>query len=194
MGIEYSKTQELRFRALFHKIAKDGGHPELPNTVMFSDADFAGDSLTLKSTSGSVLYYRETPILWQSKRQGIRATSTCQAEYQAVYDSIMLSRSQGFLDWYLDDRTCPLIFVDNQSAIALSKSSLVTKKSKHILLRYHTVRDHARDLCFVPTQHNRADGLTKQIPQPKLLEIYAPAGVYDLGTRKQSLALHTCLR
>ena len=124
------------------------------------------------------MYYRGTPVLWQSKRQGIRATSTCQAEYQAVYDSIMLYRSQGLLDWFLEDKALPLTFVDNQSALHLSKSTLVTKKSKHVLLRYHTVRDHARDLCFVPTKENRADGLTKQIPQPKLLEMFAPAEAY----------------
>ena len=92
----------------------------------------------------------------------------------AAYDTIRLSLSQGYLDWFLVGRSLPLTFVDNQSAIALSKSSLITKRSKHISLRYHVVRDYCKDLCYCPTDSNRADPLTKRVPEVKYLQLFSP--------------------
>ena len=147
LGVEYTKSAELRFRVLYGKVAKDGGHPNLPDTVAFSDSDFAGCTTTFKSTSGSIIYHRGCPFAWQSRRQGCRAVSTCEAEYMGLYDTVLLSRSQGFLEWF-GNRSLPLIFSDNTSALAVAKNSLVTQRSKHILLKYHTVREHFSDLCW----------------------------------------------
>ena len=88
--------------------------------------------------------------MWSSKRQTIRATSTCESEYVALYDTIHMCEGQGFLDWFLLERELPLVFADNQSALSLSKSSVITKRSKHMNLRFHKVRDHFRDLCYCP--------------------------------------------
>lgn len=97
------------------------------------------------------MYYRGTPILWSSKRQSIRATSTCEAEYVALYDAIKLSQSAGFLDWFDQglDGDLPTLFCDNQSAIAVAKTDLPTKRSKHMLLRFQMVKDHFKSLCLL---------------------------------------------
>jgi len=81
----------------------------------------------------------------------------------AVYDCIKLSQSQGFLDWFVDTEIPP-IFVDNQSTLKLAASSLVTKRSKHIQLRFHVVRDFAEKLMYCPTGKNLSDPLTKALP------------------------------
>ena len=81
VGIEYSPENEASFRRIFDKVAKDGGQAGLPNTVTFSDADFMGCTVSMKSTSGSIVYYKGTPVVWSSKRQSITATSTCESEY-----------------------------------------------------------------------------------------------------------------
>ena len=173
IGLEYSPKLEREFRSVYAKVAKEGGK-ELPDTVAFSDADFAGCTVTLRSTSGSILYHRGCPIVWSSKRQTVRASSTCESEYVAIFDSIKLCQSQGFLDWFLEqkDIPLPLVFTDNQSALSLSQAAMVTKKSKHISLRYHVVRDHFKDLCFCPTQLNKADPLTKPLAGGKYLSMF----------------------
>ena len=173
-GIEYSPQSERNFRAVYAEIAKKGDR-KLPETVAFSDADFAGCSVTFKSTSGSIMYHRGTPITWSSKRQSIRATSTCEAEYVAMFDTIRMCESQGYLEWFLLHRTLPLVFSDNMSALMLAKNSLVTKKSKHMNLRFHKVRDHVEDLCFCPTNKNLADPLTKPLQGSKYLGIFGPS-------------------
>ena len=102
----------------------------------------------------------------------MRALSTCEAEYVAIYDTIRMTTSLGFLDWFIEEGRLPLVFVDNQSALKLSESSLVTKRSKHINLRYHVVRDHCKDLCYCPTDVNLADPLTKSLPHDKYIGLF----------------------
>lgn len=178
-GIEYSPDIEKDFRSTYLELAKQSGQSELPHAVAFSDSDFAGCSVTLRSTSGSVLYWRGMPVCWSAKRQTVRAGSTCEAEYCAVHDLIKISTSLGFLDWYLVEREMPLIFCDNQSALKLSQSSIATKKSKHFALRYMLVQEHTKDLAYVPSGLNKSDPLTKALPRQKYLSIFGPAHVYE---------------
>ena len=176
VGLKYSPAIERNFNKAYRDIAKAAGQ-SLPPTVAFSDSDFAGDCVSLYSTSGSILYHRGMPVIWSSKRQTVRAGSTCEAEYVALYDTIRLTQSQGYLDWFLgEDREFPLVFGDNESSLALSRSSIVTKRSKHIHLRYHTVRDFAKHLAYCPTDLNRADPLTKALPRDKYLGLFGDYG------------------
>jgi len=89
-----------------------------------------------------------------------------------MYDTLKLSMQQGYLDFFMESGELPLQFVDNQSALALSKQTLTGKKSKHINLRYHVVRDYFRRMCYVPTDANRADPLTKPLPGAKYLQLF----------------------
>eukprot|EP00396_MALV-II-16_sp_LP-1_P000112 gene112-26_t len=181
VGIEYSRQNEANFRSVYEQIAKEGGH-KLDDTVAFSDSDFAGCSTTFKSTSGSILYYRGTPICWSAKLQSVKSLSTCEAEYVAIFDTVKLSRGLGFLDWVLsEDQEVPLVMVDNQSAIALSKNSLITKKSKHISMRYHVVKDYCRSLCYCQSDKNRADPLTKILPCGKYIPMFLSSGDDMMG-------------
>ena len=41
-------------------------------------------------------------------------------------------------------------------------------------LRFHHVRDFAKDLAYVNTDDNRADPLTKPVPSPKYLQMFFP--------------------
>ena len=74
---------ELAFRDVYGQVCSEAGF-DLPDTVYFSDADFAGCIVTLKST-------------WKLQRQSIRATRACESEYVATFDAMKLS----FLEWFL---------------------------------------------------------------------------------------------
>ena len=138
--------------------------------MAFSDSDFAGCTQTFRSTSGSVMYFRGTPIVWSAKRQALVTSSTCESEYVAMFDTIKIVQSQGFSDWFGDK--IPLIFVDNSSALVVAGSTLPTKKSKHMALRYHFVKEHFESLCYCPTDKNRADPFTKPLVAEKYLSIF----------------------
>ena len=52
--------------------------------VAYTDSDFGGDPNDRKSTSGYIVLMNNDPICWQSKKQSVVATSTCETEYIAM--------------------------------------------------------------------------------------------------------------
>ena len=186
--LEYSPKNERNFQKVF-KFFTDAHKKELGKTVAFSDADFAGCTTTLKSTSGSILYHRGTAVVWSSRRQTLRAMSTCESEYIALFDTIRMSQSCGWLDWFIQNKEIPTTFTDNRSAIDLSAAEMVTKRSKHIDLRFHMVRDHAKDLCHCSTIVNRADPFTKPLTSEKYISLFKadPRELYEVVNSKSSM-------
>ena len=175
LGIAYSPGAEAIFRVEYEAVLQadpEAKRAQLGDCVTFSDSDFAGCTQTFYSTSGSILYYKGTPVAWKASRQSIRAYSTCEAEYVALYDSIRLTESAGFKDWFDTSNLSPHVFGDNQSSLTLGKMSLPTKRSKHFMLRFHLVREYAKDLAYVPTGINRANPLTKGVPRAEYLSIF----------------------
>ena len=51
----------------------------------YSDAEWAGDLDSRRSTTGYVVYAAGGPIAWQSKLQTTTAVSTMEAEYMAAF-------------------------------------------------------------------------------------------------------------
>ena len=64
-----------------------------------------------------------------------------------------------------------VLYCDNNGAIALAKEPRSHQQSKHILLKYHLIREfEARGdihITKVSTTENRADPLTKPLSQQK---------------------------
>ena len=116
-------------------------------------------------------------------RSSLLATSTCEAEYVGLYDTVKITQGTGYLDWFDENYDRPTIFGDNQSSITVAKTKLPTKKTKHMLLRFHLVREYADDICYCPTGANMADPLTK--PMQKLLMFFQTPTTEDLPPRKE---------
>ena len=53
----------------------------MDNIDAYSDADHAGDKVTRRSTSGSVIMFAGGAVLWKSKFQRCIALSSMEAEY-----------------------------------------------------------------------------------------------------------------
>jgi hypothetical protein len=54
----------------------------------FSDAEWAGDLITRRSTTGYIIFAAGGPISWQSKLQTTVATSSMESECMAMYAGI----------------------------------------------------------------------------------------------------------
>jgi hypothetical protein len=63
------------------------------------------------------------------------------------------------------------LYCDNSGAISQVKIPRAHKRAKHILWRYHLIREIIGQgdvkVCKVHTDHNIVDPLTKPLPQPK---------------------------
>lgn len=135
----------------------------------FVDADFAGDSDTRRSTEGHVFFAGGGPISWASKRQETVALSTVEAEYMA------LTRATQQALWmrkFLNEVGLPpeqtvKIYGDNNGALATTKNDKNHRRTKHIDVKYHFVKERvaANDVSFdyVPSSQNLADILTKPL-------------------------------
>lgn len=70
-----------------------------------------------------------------------------------------------------------MIYVDNKSAIDLTKNPIVNGRSKHIDMRFHFIRNCVErgeiEVRYVRTQEQRADILTKPLTAGKFEEMRA---------------------
>lgn len=142
------------------------------NLKCYSDADYAGDVDTRRSTSGYVSMIGSGAISWCSQRQRMVSLSTTESEYvaasQALKELVWLHRL--FLEIVPSKNDCiPKLYVDNQSAIKLIKNPEFHKRTKHIDVRYHFIREKFEDgffeLMYIPTKDQIADVFTKALPK-----------------------------
>jgi hypothetical protein len=119
-----------------------------------------------RSTTGFLWFFLGGPLMWKSIRQRITALSSCEAEYIAAAEA---ARESTWLRGLMDDlgiaADCLTLHCDNMSAIATSKSTAISERTKHIDVRHHYLRELYQrgilELKFVPTTAMRADALTK---------------------------------
>jgi hypothetical protein len=140
------------------------------NVYAYSDADWAGDLDSRRSTTGYVVYAAGGPIAWQSKLQTTIAVSTMEAEYMAAFGAIQeLIWTKGVLSEMDFSYVGPMILhMDSQSAMALAKNPTHHKRSKHIDIKYHWLREHTFekgtvDLKHCATEDMVADVMTKAL-------------------------------
>jgi hypothetical protein len=141
------------------------------NLFVHSDADFAAQADTRKSTTGYVSILAGTAVTWNSTLQKTVAQSTMEAEYVALAEGVKealwlrkLLRELGqFQGQYektssqLSSQTGPysssrteklpgipdklIVYSDNDAALILAKNPERHQKAKHIDIKYHFVRD-----------------------------------------------------
>ena len=139
----------------------------------YSDADFANDEQDRKSVSGVLILIGDNPIVFTSKRQSNISLSTAEAEYVAACDAARdLTWIRSMLTELKIAHNQPELYVDNESAINQIKNNETLKRSKHVELKYHYVREKYRDRLFslrhVDSKQQLADSLTKATSSSKL--------------------------
>jgi hypothetical protein len=131
-----------------------------------------------KSTSGFIISLGGIgSICWSSKYQVTTAQSSTEAEYVALTPAInqvlWLRMMLSEMDIPADPQGNPtVIWCDNSSAIKLTSHEVAHRRSKHIHIRYHVIRDHIIcgdvQVCKIHTADNRADQMTKMTQSPAL--------------------------
>ena len=142
--------------------------------IGYCDADYAGDMETRRSTTGYCFKLLGSTISWTSIRQSTVATSTCEAEYmalaEAAKEAIWLSRMLQELGFIKNNQSTQL-YCDNQGALALAGNPAHHKRSKHIDIRYHYIREMMDNghitIHHVGTNDQAADMLTKPLKDVK---------------------------
>lgn len=140
----------------------------------YSDADYANDVSTRRSTTGYTITVGGSTVCWRIRRQRSVALSTTEAKYMAMGDCAKHLLWFCCLIYILTLRRIPTnvirsipttVFNDNNGAIFPSKEAAINAQSKHIDIRHHFIRELVQNHVIVPamidTKEIPADLLTK---------------------------------
>lgn len=143
----------------------------------YTDADWGGDIVGRKSTSGFLYLLNNNIISWNSILQKTVALSSCEAEYMAFKEAIKEVIYLNNLIIYFNNFNnkvnikTPILLTDSESALKLANNPEFHKRSKHIDITYHFIReailDKKVDLIYINTKKQLADGFTKGLDNIK---------------------------
>jgi Reverse transcriptase (RNA-dependent DNA polymerase) len=169
---------------------------EEPTLHGYCDSNYAEDLNDRKSVTGYAFLLSGAAVSWQAKKQPSVATSTTEAEYMAASEaakeaiwwrSFMVSLGY-------DVTAATRIQSDNQSSIKLSKNPEHHKRSKHIDVRHHFIREKVNegtiDLMYVNTSEMAADILTKPLVKVKHDAGVTLLGMHTLPAPSSSTSVH----
>jgi hypothetical protein len=145
----------------------------------YCDADWGNDLNERKSTSVYLFSLSpnigiNNPISWNSQLQKTVAISSCEAEYIALREATKEAIYLGSVFNYINNNlnlnyipTTPIILVDSLSAKKLAENPEFHKKTKHIEMAFHFIRqailNNKIKLIYIPTKYQLADFLTKNV-------------------------------
>ena len=147
-------------------------HPSAPAVEMFSDADFAADTLTRRSQTGCVVKVFGNVVLWQSSKQRSVSMSTLEAEYVAY------ARGAKNVLWITKllqecipgelDGAAAVSWCDNEACIFSLKDEVSrSDKLRHIDVAFRFVRELLErgtiGVDYVKSSDQVADILTKAL-------------------------------
>jgi hypothetical protein len=142
--------------------------------IACTDSDWASDPQKRRSQTGYFLKLAGGAISWTSRAQKTIALSSTEAEYMALSDCsrqvVWMHTLMGELGYVL--KPVP-ICGDNQGSIFIASNPVTEKRSKHIDIRYHYIREVIErkfvELFFIEGEKNPADLLTKNLGSVKFL-------------------------
>jgi hypothetical protein len=101
-------------------------------------------------------------VSWASKKQNSVALSTAEAEYIAAGHCCaqLLWMRQTLRDYGYKLTKVPLL-CDNESAIRMADNPVEHSRTKHIVIRYHFLRDHQQkgdiEIAYINTKEQLVD-------------------------------------
>jgi hypothetical protein len=159
--------------------------------VGYVDASY-GNETEYKSRSGYGFMLGGSLICWYSGKQKTKtAQSSCEAEY---YAAVSAANEALWIKQLLEDMGFPqktvTIYEDNQACIALTKNPEDHKRTKHIQIRYHVVRDYVAQglvkFVYCSTKDQLADMFTKGVSGCNLRSMLKGFGLQEFKSQGET--------
>jgi hypothetical protein len=111
--------------------------------IGYPDSDYAGCKIDRKSSSSTCQLLGISLVSWSSKKQNYIALSTTEVEYVFAGSCCaqLLWMKQTLLDYGVKFDFIPLL-CDNESAMKIATNHVQHKRTKHIDICHHCLRDH----------------------------------------------------
>ena len=141
----------------------------------YSNASFQYDRDDSKSQSVYIFTLNGGAVSWKRSKQEMTKDSTTESEYIAASEA---AKEEVWIKKFITELgVVPsivhpiLLYCYNNGAIAQAKEPRSHQRSKHVLGRYHLIREiigrNDVKIGRIPINHNIADPLTKPLPQKK---------------------------
>jgi hypothetical protein len=150
--------------------------------LAYCDSDYAGCTDTRRSITGFIVKLTNGIVSWQSHAQKTVALSSTEAEYMSLSDcSRQIVWIQSLLGeiGFMQVRTP--IYGDNQGSMFIGSNPVQDRRTKHIDIRYHFIREKIVDgkveVFFIQGDKNIADMFTKNLGNIKFREFRSQLGL-----------------
>lgn len=159
------------------------------NIEGYTDADWAGDHTTRKSTSGYFTFVEGNLVTWKSKKQKVVARSSAEAEFRGMAHGIceLLWIKRVLSDLGIEHTKPMNLYCDNKAAIDIAQNPVQHDRTKHVEVDRHFIKEKLNQKIiqfpFVKSEDQLADVLTKAVSRKvfqnvisklSMLDIYAP--------------------
>jgi len=145
---------------------------------MYSDSDWASDTIDRRLITGYISYFGSVPIFWSSWKQPTVALSTMEAKYMALTKATCKAI---WLQKLFSELSIPInspitIFIDNQSTMHFAENPVFHAHSKHINIHHHFVHECLASneviLNYCASKKNVADMFTKLLAKPQFITLH----------------------
>jgi hypothetical protein len=191
-GPEHLKAVRKAIRYLF--LTKGyalcfGGIGEMQALFAASDASYADDLETRRSSQGYLISLFGGLIMWKATRQSTVTTSTTEAELLALSETARqtVGLQRLFYELHFDPEEKFDIRCDNQQTIrlVLGQRERIQTRLRHVDVHNMWLRERAVegafDVTFLPTAEMPADGLTKALPRQRFEPFRAMLNLTDIS-------------
>ncbi|XP_022866434.1 uncharacterized protein LOC111386213, partial [Olea europaea var. sylvestris] len=152
----------------------------------YCDSDWGACLDTRRSITCYCVFIRNALISWKSKKHHVVSRSSIEAEYRAMANLCCELTWLRFLfkDLQIDHPQAAVLHCDNKVAIYIATNSIFHKRTKHIELDCHLIRDKIQDGSIitrhVPSTAQIADILTKALNSQSFYYCVSKMGVMDI--------------
>ncbi|KAM2944179.1 hypothetical protein COP2_027257 [Malus domestica] len=152
----------------------------------YCDADWVGNSIDRKSTTGYCTFVGGNLVSWKSKKQTVVARSSAEAEYRAMASTACeLIWLKGLLcDLGVFNHQSMSLFCDNQAAMHIASNPVFHERTKHIEVDCHYVRTQVQSQViqthFVRSSDQLADLFTKSLASHQFQLLLGKLGSINL--------------
>ncbi|GKV16710.1 hypothetical protein SLEP1_g27312 [Rubroshorea leprosula] len=160
--------------------------------IGYSNRDWAGSKDDMKGTSGYCFSLGSGMISWGSqKQQDSVAQSIAEAEYisaaVAVNQAVWLRKLLADVKY---PQTKPTeMLCDNQPAVAIATNPVFHKRTKHIKIKYHTLRQAVQDgeiqLLYCSSEEQVADIFTKGLQKARFQYLRGTLGMCNVVVKEE---------
>jgi hypothetical protein len=141
----------------------------LHELLMFSDANWGGTHTDRRSVGGGCCLFNGAAVFWHCKRQPTVTLSSAESEYMqlSIMSLLALYARNVARDIGIPVTKPTITFEDNQPAIKIATNPISSNRSRHIDIRYHSIREQVLRgnimLIYLPTTEMIADIFTKPL-------------------------------